>query len=77
MEDGLYNVKSLVEKSTVDQALSGLEIIGCYLLRPEIFEILEHQKSSCSGEIQLTDAIDTMNQTQRFSARKCLKDKLF
>mgnify|MGYP005800700917 FL=1 len=66
--DDLYNVKSFVEKPDVDKAPSDLAIIGRYLLTPEIFDILEHQKPGRGGEIQLTDAIDTMNKTQRVFA---------
>lgn len=64
----LYNVKNFVEKPAVDKAPSDLAIIGRYLLTPEIFDILEHQKPGRGGEIQLTDAIDTMNKTQRVFA---------
>ncbi len=61
----LYNVKKFVEKPAVDKAPSDFAI---YLLTPEIFDILEHQKPGRGGEIQLTDAIDTLNQTQRVFA---------
>ncbi|NRO53410.1 UTP--glucose-1-phosphate uridylyltransferase [Lactobacillus helveticus] len=64
----LYNVKNFVEKPAVDKAPSDLAIIGRYLLTPEIFDILEHQKPGRGGEIQLTDSIDTMNKTQRVFA---------
>ena len=67
--DDLYNVKSFVEKPDVDKAPSDLAIIGRYLLTPEIFDILEHQKPGRGGEVQLTDAIDTMNKTQRVFAQ--------
>lgn len=67
--DDLYNVKSFVEKPDVDKAPSDLAIIGRYLLTPEIFDILEHQKPCRGGEVQLTDAIDTMNKTQRVFAQ--------
>jgi UTP-glucose-1-phosphate uridylyltransferase len=40
------------------------DIIDRYLLTPEIFEILENQTPGAGGEIQLTDAIDTLNQTR-------------
>ena len=66
--NGLYNVKSFVEKPAVDKAPSNLAIIGRYLLTPEIFDILGKQKPGRGGEIQLTDAIDTMNKTQRVFA---------
>ena len=66
--NGLYNVKSFVEKPAVDKAPSNLAIIGRYLLTPEIFDILGKQKPGAGGEIQLIDAIDTMNKTQRVFA---------
>lgn len=65
---GLINVKSFVEKPNIDKAPSDYAIIGRYLLTPEIFGILANQKPDKGGEIQLTDAIDTMNKTQRVFA---------
>jgi UTP--glucose-1-phosphate uridylyltransferase len=70
VEDGLYNVKNFVEKPSPEEAPSDLAIIGRYLLTPEIFDILENQKPGAGDEIQLTDAIDTLNQTQRVFARE-------
>ncbi|MFC4770827.1 UTP--glucose-1-phosphate uridylyltransferase GalU [Enterococcus hermanniensis] len=67
---GLYNVKSFVEKPKPAEAPSDLAIIGRYLLRPEIFEILENQQPGAGNEIQLTDAIDTLNKTQRVFAHQ-------
>lgn len=69
VETGLYSVRSFVEKPDPKQAPSNLAIIGRYLLTPEIFDILAEQKPGAGGEIQLTDAIDTLNQTQRVFAR--------
>lgn len=70
VEKGLYNVHSFVEKPQPDVAPSDLAIIGRYLLTPEIFEILENQSPGAGDEIQLTDAIDTLNKTQRVFARE-------
>lgn len=70
VERGLYNVNEFVEKPEVDKAPSDLAIIGRYLLTPEIFEILEHQKPGAGDEIQLTDAIEKLNKTQRVFARQ-------
>lgn len=67
---GLYNVKNFVEKPNPEDAPSDLAIIGRYLLTPEIFHVLENQKPGAGGEIQLTDAIDTLNKTQRVFARE-------
>lgn len=68
--NGLYSVDTFVEKPTPEEAPSDLAIIGRYLLTPEIFDILENQKPGAGGEIQLTDAIDTLNKTQRVFARE-------
>ncbi|KLI76695.1 MULTISPECIES: UTP--glucose-1-phosphate uridylyltransferase GalU [Lacticaseibacillus] len=72
---GLFNVKKFVEKPAVADAPSDLAIIGRYLLTPEIFDILESQKPGKGNEIQLTDAIDTLNQTQRVFAHEFTGDR--
>ncbi|KRK97170.1 UTP--glucose-1-phosphate uridylyltransferase [Secundilactobacillus odoratitofui DSM 19909 = JCM 15043] len=70
VDKGLYNVSKFVEKPAVEDAPSDLAIIGRYLLTPEIFDVLEKQKPGKGGEVQLTDAIDTLNQTQRVFAHE-------
>lgn len=75
IENGLFNVDSFVEKPAVEEAPSDLAIIGRYLLTPEIFDILAKQKPGRGGEIQLTDAIDTMNKTQRVFAHEFKGDR--
>lgn len=64
----VYNVQNFIEKPKPEDAPSDLAIIGRYLLTPEIFDILEEQPPGAGGEIQLTDAINTLNQTQRVFA---------
>ena len=71
----LYNVKKFVEKPAVADAPSDLAIIGRYLLTPQIFDILDNQKPGKGNEIQLTDAIDTLNQTQRVFAHEFKGDR--
>ena len=70
VEKGLYNVANFVEKPAVADAPSDLAIIGRYLLTPEIFNILENHTPGAGNEIQLTDAIETLNKTQRVFARE-------
>lgn len=67
---GLYNVANFVEKPNPADAPSDLAIIGRYLLTPEIFDVLEKTAPGKGGEIQLTDAINTLNKTQRVFARE-------
>jgi UTP--glucose-1-phosphate uridylyltransferase len=60
--DRFFSVNRLVEKPKYDEAPSNLAIMGRYILTPAIFEILENQEPGSGGEIQLTDAIDNLNQ---------------
>ncbi|HXG50594.1 MAG TPA: UTP--glucose-1-phosphate uridylyltransferase GalU [candidate division Zixibacteria bacterium] len=53
----LYQVESTVEKPAAREAPSRMAIIGRYILRPEIFPILETQEPGRGGEIQLTDGL--------------------
>jgi UTP--glucose-1-phosphate uridylyltransferase len=58
--DDVVRVTGLVEKPTKENAPSNYAIIGRYVLQPEIFDILEHTKPGKGGEIQLTDALETL-----------------
>jgi UTP--glucose-1-phosphate uridylyltransferase len=51
-------VNDLVEKPKVEDAPSNLAVIGRYILRPEMFTLLEQTKPGRGGEIQLTDALE-------------------
>ncbi|KZM55128.1 UTP--glucose-1-phosphate uridylyltransferase [Aeribacillus pallidus] len=63
-----YEVKNFVEKPARGTAPSNLAIMGRYILTPEIFLFLEEQKIGAGGEIQLTDAIQKLNEIQRVFA---------
>src|SRR5690606_26120103 len=63
-----YQVDSFVEKPKQGTAPSNLAIMGRYVLTPEIFMFLENQETGAGGEIQLTDAIQNLNQIQRVFA---------
>ncbi len=69
-EDGLYRVKNFVEKPKPEDAPSDLAIIGRYLLTPEIFEELENTAPGKGNEVQLTDAIDSLNNRQHVYAHE-------
>jgi UTP--glucose-1-phosphate uridylyltransferase len=60
----LYKVSGLVEKPDPADAPSNLAIIGRYILTPKIFDKLEQTARGSGGEIQLTDAIETLMQEQ-------------
>lgn len=58
---GLHRVTALVEKPEPEAAPSDLAIVGRYIIDPAIFDILEQQPPGKNGEIQLTDALQTLN----------------
>ena len=53
-------VNHLVEKPSVAEAPSNLAIIGRYVLHPAVFDVLEKTEPGRGGEIQLTDALQTL-----------------
>ncbi|MDR3190232.1 MAG: UTP--glucose-1-phosphate uridylyltransferase GalU [Lactobacillaceae bacterium] len=70
VSEGLFKVDTFVEKPKPDDAPSDLAIIGRYLLTPEIFEELEKTEPGKGNEIQLTDAIDSLNKRQHVYAHE-------
>ncbi len=59
-------ITNMIEKPKREAAPSNLKITGRYILQPEIFKILETQERGAGGEIQLTDAMHTLRETQPF-----------
>lgn len=57
-------VTGLVEKPSPEEAPSNLAVIGRYVLHPRIFEVLEQTPPGRGGEIQLTDAMQTLGQAE-------------
>lgn len=57
-EDDVVQVTGLVEKPAKGEAPSNLAVIGRYVLRHEMFDILETTDPGRGGEIQLTDALE-------------------
>ncbi len=66
-DDGhLAEVTGMVEKPDPVEAPSTLTMIGRYVLRPEIFGVLENQEPTAGNEIQLTDAMARLVGTMPF-----------
>jgi UTP--glucose-1-phosphate uridylyltransferase len=63
-----YQVSNFVEKPKQGTAPSNLAIMGRYILTPEIFMFLDRQEKGTGGEVQLTDAIQKLNEIQRVFA---------
>ena len=58
--DRTYRVERMVEKPEPGTSDSDMAIIGRYILRPEIFDLLGKTTPGHGGEIQLTDALQTL-----------------
>jgi len=58
----------IVEKPAPAVAPSTLAVVGRYVLNPEIFDCLENTAAGAGGEIQLTDAIAALMNTQEVIA---------
>ena len=57
VEEGVYQIRDMVEKPPVDKAPSNLAIIGRYILTPDVFPALRDTRPGKGGEIQLTDGL--------------------
>lgn len=64
VKPNVWRARDLVEKPEVDEAPSRLAVLGRYILRPAIFDILEHTRPGRGHEIQLTDAINELAQKE-------------
>ena len=56
----LMRVHDMVEKPELQDAPSRFAVLGRYIIKPEIFKILENTKPGKGGEIQLTDALKVL-----------------
>lgn len=61
--DDVVRITSLVEKPSANEAPSNLAVIGRYVLQPAVFDILDTQEAGRGNEIQLTDALNTLAQS--------------
>jgi UTP--glucose-1-phosphate uridylyltransferase len=66
----LFAITEMIEKPTREAAPSNLIITGRYILQPDIFTMLARAKRGAGGEIQLTDAMIDLAQTQPFYGLK-------
>ncbi len=56
----LMRVSDMVEKPAVEEAPSRMAVLGRYIIKPQIFDILEQTQPGKGGEIQLTDALKVL-----------------
>ncbi len=61
-------ITQMVEKPPKGTAPSNLHITGRYILQPSIFRLLAEQEKGAGGEIQLTDSMIRLSQSEPFFA---------
>lgn len=65
-DGGAFRITAMVEKPEPAKAPSNLYISGRYILQPEIFAHLGRHQRGAGNEIQLTDAMINLSETQPF-----------
>jgi UTP--glucose-1-phosphate uridylyltransferase len=69
-EDAIIKMSAIVEKPEPDAAPSNLGVVGRYVLKPRIFEHIRALKPGAGGELQLTDAIQSLLADEQVLAYK-------
>ena len=68
VEERVHRIQGLVEKPSREEAPSDLTIVGRYILPPEIFDCLERTPPGAKGEVQLTDGLLLLLESQELFA---------
>lgn len=61
-------IHKMVEKPNLEDAPSDLAVVGRYVLSEKIWDLLDKTLPGAGGEIQLTDAIDTLMEHEQVDA---------
>jgi UTP--glucose-1-phosphate uridylyltransferase len=61
-------IHKMVEKPPLEEAPSDLAVVGRYVLSEKIWDLLGKTLPGAGGEIQLTDAIDTLMEHEQVDA---------
>lgn len=68
INDRLYKMTGMVEKPKREDAPTDLAVLGRYVITPQIFECLEKTPKGAGGEIQLTDGLVLLGETEALYA---------
>lgn len=60
VDEGIFEIKKIVEKPDPDKAPSNLAVHGAYIFNPEIFDYLENTKLGKDNELWLVDAVNAL-----------------
>lgn len=64
ISDRVFQVEDMIEKPGPERAFSDLGILGRYVFTPQIFDAIKKTHPDHRGEIQITDAIKVLSETQ-------------
>lgn len=67
-EKRIFGVSDMVEKPRPEQIFSNYAILGRYVLKPSVFDVLENLDPGYGGEIQLTDGLSHLCKQERMVA---------
>lgn len=70
LSDRIMRVSEMVEKPDPEQAPSNWAVAGRYILTPEIFSAIEQTARGKGNEVQITDALRLLMQTDEIIAMK-------
>jgi UTP--glucose-1-phosphate uridylyltransferase len=65
LDDGLCTLEDIVEKPPLEDAPSNMGAIGRYVLTPEIFDCIRQTRRGAGNEVQLTDGIRLLKDSQK------------
>lgn len=68
IEGRMYKLNSMVEKPKREDAPSDIAVLGRYVITPAIFDCLEKTPKGAGGEIQLTDALVMLAESENMYA---------
>ena len=68
LEERIFSVSDMNEKPRPEQMFSNYAILGRYVLKSDIFDILENLQPGYGGEIQLTDGLKELCRRDRMVA---------
>ncbi|SDI93896.1 UTP--glucose-1-phosphate uridylyltransferase [Paraburkholderia steynii] len=69
-EDNIFKLSGIVEKPIPAVAPSNYGVVGRYILKPRIFDHLHALKPGTGGELQLTDALQSLLNDEQVLAYK-------
>lgn len=64
IDERLYKMTGMVEKPKREDAPTDMAVLGRYVITPGIFDCLERTPRGAGGEIQLTDALVMLGETE-------------